>query len=230
MLKKYLLIVTSLFMLLGCSDSKPDEMMSSGGGMKCGAGKCGANMFDGSFALAKKKKSLLSQMRDDDKRKGCVVRAQSLKVAYDCVRDEESKRLTLKCGANITEVDSGGMKCGGAMQCGAAMKCGGSMKTEKLTPDQSEKKPTEKVKPETTMSCGGSMKCGGGMKCGSSDKPTEKVIPKEDNTKTMQCGGSMKCGGAMKCGSTDKSSEKVTPKVESNKAMQCGGAMKCGGM
>ncbi len=121
-------IIASLFVLFSlsaCSDGEKTAKGSASSGMKCGAGKCGANMFDGKGALAKKKKNILSQMRENDPRKDCVIQATTTKEAYNCVRSPETKRLTLKCGVG---------KCGTAkeqkkmpaMKCGAG-KCGGSM-------------------------------------------------------------------------------------------------------
>jgi len=101
--------------LIGCSDDKGAKK-SSAPGMKCGAGKCGANMFDGSAALVKKKKNILHQMRANDPREGCVRSAKSTKALYDCVRDPKTKKMTLKCGEG---------KCGTTMKAPKpAMKCG----------------------------------------------------------------------------------------------------------
>jgi len=107
-----------------CSDEKK-ALKSSAPGMKCGSGKCGANMFDGSAALIKKKKNILAQMRKNDPRLNCVKKAKTTKETYDCVRDPKTKIMTLKCGEG---------KCGTAMQtkkplmkCGTG-KCGSSMK------------------------------------------------------------------------------------------------------
>ncbi len=101
--------------LIGCSDDKGAKK-SSAPGMKCGAGKCGANMFDGSAALVKKKKNIVSQMRKDDPREACVKSARSTKALYDCVRDPKTKKMTLKCGEG---------KCGTTMKVPKpAMKCG----------------------------------------------------------------------------------------------------------
>jgi uncharacterized low-complexity protein len=115
---KQLLLLLPLLTLLGlggCSDEKGAKK-SSAPGMKCGAGKCGANMFDGNAALTKKKKNILRQMRKDDPRKDCVRKARSTKKLYDCVRDPKTKKMTLKCGEG---------KCGTAMQAPKpAMKCG----------------------------------------------------------------------------------------------------------
>ena len=120
------LILATLLLgaVAGCSDTK-DAKKSKTPGMKCGAGKCGANMFDGKGALAKKKKNILSQMREDDSRKDCVINAKTTKDVYSCVRSPDTNKLTLKCGAE---------KCGNAkkqkkmplMKCGAG-KCGNGM-------------------------------------------------------------------------------------------------------
>ena len=72
--------LTNLFILLhgitltfsACSDTQTEEKGSAGSAMKCGTGKCGTNMFDGKGVLAKKKKNILSQMRDNDPRKACI--------------------------------------------------------------------------------------------------------------------------------------------------------------
>ena len=144
-------IVAGLFIILAfsaCSDGQKEAKGSASSGMKCGAGKCGANMFDGKGALAKKKKNILSQMRENDPRKECVIDAKNTKEAYNCVRSPETKRMTLKCGEG---------KCGTAkeqkkmpsMKCGAG-KCGA---------DMAKPKP---VKKEPAMKCGAG-KCGGSM-------------------------------------------------------------------
>ncbi len=125
-MSKYILIALSIMMLSGCDFKKVDEGEDSlAGGMKCGAGKCGANMFDGNSALAKKKNNILSQMREKDSRKDCVKNAATTKEAYDCVREPDGKKLSTKCGTG---------KCGNendrekmpAMKCGAG-KCGSGM-------------------------------------------------------------------------------------------------------
>jgi len=146
MIKKSLIASLLLFTLIGCSNSE-EAKGSASSGMKCGAGKCGANMFDGKGALAKKKKNVLSQMRKDDPRKDCVIKAENTKEVYDCVRSPETKKMSLKCGAG---------KCGDAanqekmptMKCGAG-KCGASMQKKE-------------VKKEPSMKCGAG-KCGGNM-------------------------------------------------------------------
>ena len=139
---KSLLLISSIILLLlsGCSEKKEQE--NSAGGMKCGAGKCGANMFDGNSAIAKKKKNILLQMRKDDSRKDCVISAKSSKAVYDCVREPNGKKLTMKCGTGKCGADNAPQS---TMKCGAG-KCGDSMKPKKPEP-----KPV--------------MKCGAG-KCG----------------------------------------------------------------
>ena len=115
-----LLIFTSLVLVAfsGCNEKK-EPPKTVGSGMKCGAGKCGANMFDGNSALAKKKKNILSQMSEDDKRKDCVISAVSTKEVYACVRNPETKKLSLKCAGDAKPTST--MKCG-AGKCGSSMK------------------------------------------------------------------------------------------------------------
>ena len=118
---KLLLVFTLLVLFSACSDEKQTPKGSASSGMKCGAGKCGANMFDGKGALAKKKKNILRQMREDDPRKECVISAKTTKEAYNCVRSPETKRMTLKCGSNVKKSETTpkpAMKCG-AGKCGA---------------------------------------------------------------------------------------------------------------
>ena len=110
-----------VFFISACSNEK-EAKKSVGSSMKCGAGKCGANMFDGNIALAKKKKNILHQMREEDTRKDCVLKAKTTKAVYDCVRDVKTKKMTLKCGApEITSKSKSAMKCG-AGKCGTSIK------------------------------------------------------------------------------------------------------------
>lgn len=100
-----------LTLAFSACDEKKEPPKSVGSGMKCGAGKCGANMFDGNSALDKKKKNILSQMREDDSRKDCVVDAKSTKEVYNCVRNKETNKMTLKCGTDVIKKEPA-MKCG----------------------------------------------------------------------------------------------------------------------
>ena len=146
-MKLLLTFVTTLLLVLstGCDnrDDSAKDSSPAAGGMKCGAGKCGANMFDGNAALVKKKKNITIQMRDDDPRRDCVANASTTKEVYDCVRDPKTGKMSKKCGeAMESTASSSSMKCG-------AGKCGSDM--PKLEP-----------KKEPTMKCGAG-KCGSGM-------------------------------------------------------------------
>jgi len=144
-MKLLLTFITTLLLVLssGCNDRNNSEKESSPavGGMKCGAGKCGANMFDGNAALAKKKANIVKQMRENDPRRDCVVRATTTKEVYNCVRDPETGKMSKKCGDTPSNSVS-------TMKCEAG-KCGSSM---------SEPEP----KKEPTMKCGAG-KCGSSM-------------------------------------------------------------------
>ncbi len=133
MSKIFFLTLFSLLLLNGCGEKK--EQKSSAPGMKCGAGKCGANMFDGNSALAKKKRNILSQMRENDSRKDCVKSAKSTKVVYDCVREIGGKKLSMKCGSGKCGDSIKSAKPEATMKCGAG-KCGDSMKPTKPAPKQ----------------------------------------------------------------------------------------------
>jgi len=86
-----LLTITLIF--TGCSDKEKDKSLTEGG-MKCGAGKCGSSMVDGSAVLVKKKMNILEQIGKKDKRRDCVLKAKTTKALYNCVRDPETGRLT----------------------------------------------------------------------------------------------------------------------------------------
>ena len=138
-----LVFMTTLLLVFGISacsdrDDSPKEESAAVGGMKCGAGKCGANMFDGNAALVKKKANITAQMKEDDLRRDCVFKAATTQEAYDCVRDAETGKLT--------KIWSGDVKSSKPMKCGAG-KCGAAMQA-----------PEPKKEP--------AMKCGAG-KCGS---------------------------------------------------------------
>ena len=121
----YLLILSFALLLSACSDTNKEAKGSASSGMKCGAGKCGANMFDGKGALAKKKKNILSQMREGDPRKECVISAKTTKAVYNCVRSPETNKMSLKCGAGKCGTDKEQKKMP-SMKCGTG-KCGSSM-------------------------------------------------------------------------------------------------------
>jgi len=150
-MKRLLTLITILLLLLttGCNnrDNSEKESSPAAGGMKCGAGKCGANMFDGNAALVKKKKNVTNQMRDDDPRRDCVATASTTKEVYDCVRDPKTGKMSKKCGVG---------KCGEAMKVStpsALMKCGAGKCGSDMPKPELQEKPA--------------MKCGAG-KCGSS--------------------------------------------------------------
>jgi len=84
----------------GCSDQKKDSDTQTSGVMKCGAGKCGANMISGDSALANKQRNILSQMDVNDPRQKCVMNAKSVEAVYDCVRDPETGKLSLDYNAS----------------------------------------------------------------------------------------------------------------------------------
>ena len=147
-MRLFISFMTVMFLVLstGCNsrDEGAKESNPAAGGMKCGAGKCGANMFDGNAALVKKKKNVTLQMRDGDPRRECVAKASSTKEVYDCVRDPKTGKMSKKCGVG---------KCGEAMKASApssSMKCGAG------------KCGADMPKPEPKPA----MKCGAG-KCGS---------------------------------------------------------------
>jgi len=147
-----LIFITTLLLVLGtgCNsrDDSTKERRPAAGGMKCGAGKCGANMFDGSAALVKKKANIVKQMRDDDPRRDCVASASTTKEVYDCVRDPKTGKMSKKCGVG---------KCGEAMRNTpppSSMKCGAG----KCGADMSKPEP----KKAAAMRCGAG-KCGSGM-------------------------------------------------------------------
>lgn len=121
-MKKEILYILLLWLLIfeGCTPKKNETSITEGG-MKCGAGKCGASMVDGSTILVKKKINILNQLEIDDNRRECVLSANSSKQLYNCVRVEETQRLTTKCDTSKTiKKESSSMKC-------QAGKCGDSM-------------------------------------------------------------------------------------------------------
>jgi len=119
------LLITALTIVLlsACSGEKQKESVTEGG-MKCGAGKCGASMVDGSAVLVKKKMNILNQLREDDTRRDCVLKSSTTKELYNCVREVESGRLSTKCSTDNTrnppKKEAPAMKCE-AGKCGSAM-------------------------------------------------------------------------------------------------------------
>jgi len=97
-MKKIVLIsslLTITLLVTGCTDKDKDRSLTEGG-MKCGAGKCGSSMVDGSAVLVKKKVNILDQLKKDDQRRDCVLKAKTTKALYNCVRDPKTGRLTIQ--------------------------------------------------------------------------------------------------------------------------------------
>jgi len=117
---KIMLALSSVLLLFNsCSGEKQKESITQGG-MKCGPGKCGASMVDGSTLLVKKKMNMLKQLRENDNRRDCVLKATTTKVLYNCVRVEKTSRLSTKCSSDNTKKADSSMKC-------APGKCGSNM-------------------------------------------------------------------------------------------------------
>jgi len=91
-----------LVTLSSCSGEKQKKSLTEGG-MKCGTGKCGASMVDGSVVLVKKKMNILDQLSKEDTRRDCVLKAKTTKELYTCVRVTETGRLSTKCSADNTK-------------------------------------------------------------------------------------------------------------------------------
>ena len=117
--RRTLLILSCLTLLLNaCSGEKQKESITEGG-MKCGPGKCGASMVDGSSQLVKKKMNVVNQLKEDDSRRECVLQSNTTKELYNCVRNEKTGKLSKKCGSKKIQ-SKNEMKC-------QAGKCGSSM-------------------------------------------------------------------------------------------------------
>lgn len=79
-------------------------------------------MVDGSAVLVKKKMNILSQLKENDERRDCVLKASTTKALYNCVRAKKTGRLSSKFASdNIKKAVKSSMKCG-AGKCGADMK------------------------------------------------------------------------------------------------------------
>jgi hypothetical protein len=117
---KMTLLLFSFLIITACSGEKQKESITEGG-MKCGPGKCGASMVDGSAVLVKKKMNMLKQLREDDDRRACVLNANTTKDLYRCVRVEKTQRLSSKCNVSKTmKEERSSMKCQ-AGKCGTSM-------------------------------------------------------------------------------------------------------------
>ena len=121
-------LLTITLLLSGCSDKEKGGSITEGG-MKCGAGKCGASMVDGSAVLVKKKMNILDQLEEKDSRRDCVLKAKTTKALYNCVRDPETGRLTIEDSSKpftaATEKKVPKKEERSEMKC-AAGKCSGS--------------------------------------------------------------------------------------------------------
>ena len=122
-IRQLLVLSTTVLLISACSGEKQKESITEGG-MKCGPGKCGASMVDGSAVLVKKKMNILNQLREDDTRRDCVLKATTTKNLYDCVRVEETKRLSTKCSTDKS------IKKESEVMKREAGKCGSSMEKE----------------------------------------------------------------------------------------------------
>ena len=124
-MRSTIMTLTLLTMLTmpGCTDKEKNNTVSESG-MKCGPGKCGASMIDGSAVLVKKKMNILKQLEENDTRRECVLRSGSTKELYDCVRAEETGRLSTKCSSDNTKQAT--KKVISSMKC-APGKCGSDM-------------------------------------------------------------------------------------------------------
>ena len=122
MITKLLMTSTiTLALLSGCTDTEKEKSLTEGG-MKCGAGKCGSSMVDGSAVLVKKKINILDQLKKDDNRRDCVLKAKTTKALYNCVRDPETGRLTIQ-HANSDKIFKAVEKKASKKESNASMKC-----------------------------------------------------------------------------------------------------------
>lgn len=135
-------LLTLTLAFTACNNKEKEESITEGG-MKCGPGKCGASMVDGSAVLVKKKMNILNQLREGDTRRQCVLEASSTKALYNCVRVEKTGRLSTKCSSDNTTQEE-------AIKCEAG-KYGSAMK--KIVPKKAE---------TNTMKCEAG-KCGSNM-------------------------------------------------------------------
>ena len=123
--KLFAVSLLSILLLAGCTDKEKKKSLTEGG-MKCGAGKCGSSMVDGSAVLVKKKLNITEQMRKDDPRRECVLKAKTTKELYNCVRVTETGRLSTKCSAENTKPKVAPKKETSTAKCEAG-KCSSDM-------------------------------------------------------------------------------------------------------
>jgi len=123
--KLFAVSLLSILLLAGCTDKEKKKSLTEGG-MKCGAGKCGSSMVDGSAVLVKKKLNITEQMREDDPRRECVLKAKTTKELYNCVRVTETGRLSTKCSAENTKPKVAPKKETSTAKCEAG-KCSSAM-------------------------------------------------------------------------------------------------------
>lgn len=116
------LILTLALLSTGCIGNDEKESVATGG-MQCGAGKCGVSMMDGSTILVEKKMEILSQLREKDSRRECVLNAKTTKDLLNCVRDKTTNRISTKCDSSNTVVPPSEVPI---MKC-APGKCGANM-------------------------------------------------------------------------------------------------------
>ncbi|MBA1421200.1 MAG: hypothetical protein FAF03_10235 [Epsilonproteobacteria bacterium] len=118
-------LISLTLLATGCSDKEKTKSITEGG-MKCGAGKCGASMANGSALLVKKKMNIIDQMDKNDTRRNCVLKAKTTKALYACVRVNETGRLSTKCSTDNTQPKVAPKKETSTAKCEAG-KCSSDM-------------------------------------------------------------------------------------------------------
>lgn len=119
---KITILTASLLVTTGCIGGEKEESVTASG-MKCGAGKCGVAMMDGSNILVEKKMQILNQLRKDDNRRECVLNAPTTKELLNCVKNIDTNRLTTKCDSSNSVAQPPEVP---VMKC-APGKCGANM-------------------------------------------------------------------------------------------------------